>query len=1021
MGSVAHAIRAFVALLRLWLATTAAGLGEAGRVVGDGARRSWVATLDASSDARGRLSWVLADARATIDRFVDALSTILETLARGAVSNWRRAAVASRAASRRCVDAIDLALGALLANMLGVFRVVVGALDRGGRSALAAVAELARWFSTTTRLTIGRGRRKLSRAGSVCRLTVRRGVARAWTRIASASRAACAAVWSALCTVFWNARMVASRASAAARRAATRLVAGVTLRLALERADAARRVTRSLDAARDNLARTVRFARVRKAVEHDSDDDNDDDDEVEERRLPVRRRPQTPSARYEPSTPHTPRTPRTPRTARSPPPSRSRYGTRSATRQDARRWTRRVIVTFDEAATRVVSAVDPRPAVVRSLRPLSEIVARLAVWLASTLADAARTFRVRVARFARRRESAAYARRHPTRLGAARGWRRRAEATLAPIVANVRGGFASIVSIVAHVVGASFAALAVAKRAVEEAAESRRARIREKAARRVDPALADGAAPTSPSVRGRYATRHATREASKSVLLRVGETFRRLGVRSERAASAIGGAAREWIARNAPTTPDGRRRFDVVVLASACLLPVAYAYRHAIRASGLRHLIGITTVICALCYVATKRLVGVVQRLTLKRGMFGYDINKRGTPAGEVKVPEAAGLAPAAVFLASLTVLQCVHLLVGGEEAKEWAVEHNSALATIGFAVFLGFVDDVLELPWRAKMILPAFASLPLLLSYAGSTTILVPRPLRAILRRLPFLVDPDDPAAIDLLELGPLYYLYMFLLAIFCTNSINIHAGINGLEAGQSAVIAAAMVLLDVSTIASTGMRAPEVGEDLTASMTPFEASKRALALAQALGSKSPIARRAMETAQELSQMDVTGAAMHDAHVFSLCLTAPFLACTLGLLAHNWYPSKVFVGDTYTYFAGMTLGVAGILGHYSETLVLFFLPQIANFLYSAPQLFKFVPCPRHRLPRLEVETGLLYPSLVSSEPGETRTNMNLVNLFLRILGPQTERTLCLALLTLQAGCCAAGFALRALLTGTWK
>ena len=42
------------------------------------------------------------------------------------------------------------------------------------------------------------------------------------------------------------------------------------------------------------------------------------------------------------------------------------------------------------------------------------------------------------------------------------------------------------------------------------------------------------------------------------------------------------------------------------------------------------------------------------------------------------------------------------------------------------------------------------------------------------------------------------------------------------------------------------------------------------------------------MEKAQMLSQVDVTGAAMHDAHVFSLCLTAPFLACTLGLLAHN-------------------------------------------------------------------------------------------------------------------------------------
>lgn len=62
-------------------------------------------------------------------------------------------------------------------------------------------------------------------------------------------------------------------------------------------------------------------------------------------------------------------------------------------------------------------------------------------------------------------------------------------------------------------------------------------------------------------------------------------------------------------------------------------------------------------------------------------------------------------------------------------------------------------------------------------------------------------------------------------------------------------------------------------------------------------------------------------------------------------------YPSRVFVGDTYCYFAGMTFAVVGILGHFSKTLLLFFLPQIINFLYSCPQLFKFVPCPRHRLP----------------------------------------------------------------------
>ena len=62
-------------------------------------------------------------------------------------------------------------------------------------------------------------------------------------------------------------------------------------------------------------------------------------------------------------------------------------------------------------------------------------------------------------------------------------------------------------------------------------------------------------------------------------------------------------------------------------------------------------------------------------------------------------------------------------------------------------------------------------------------------------------------------------------------------------------------------------------------------------------------------------------------------------------------YPANVFVGDTFCYFAGITFAVAGIHGHYSKTLLLFFIPQIINFLYSIPQLFKFVPCPRHRLP----------------------------------------------------------------------
>ena len=63
-------------------------------------------------------------------------------------------------------------------------------------------------------------------------------------------------------------------------------------------------------------------------------------------------------------------------------------------------------------------------------------------------------------------------------------------------------------------------------------------------------------------------------------------------------------------------------------------------------------------------------------------------------------------------------------------------------------------------------------------------------------------------------------------------------------------------------------------------------------------------------------------------------------------------YPSAWFCGDTFCYFSGMTFAVVAILGHFSKTMLLFFIPQVANFIYSVPQLFRFVPCPRHRLPR---------------------------------------------------------------------
>ncbi len=38
----------------------------------------------------------------------------------------------------------------------------------------------------------------------------------------------------------------------------------------------------------------------------------------------------------------------------------------------------------------------------------------------------------------------------------------------------------------------------------------------------------------------------------------------------------------------------------------------------------------------------------------------------------------------------------------------------------------------------------------------------------------------------------------------------------------------------------------------------------------------------------------------------------------------------------------GMTFAVTGILGHFSKTLLLFFIPQVINFLISFPQYNTF-------------------------------------------------------------------------------
>lgn len=380
----------------------------------------------------------------------------------------------------------------------------------------------------------------------------------------------------------------------------------------------------------------------------------------------------------------------------------------------------------------------------------------------------------------------------------------------------------------------------------------------------------------------------------------------------------------------------------------------------------------ILVVLSIFAYLITDKLVPRVKILLIKAGLYGIDLCK----TDKNKIPEAVGVVSGCVFL--VTSFLFIPIVFGHGLMDTLNFPHKdfaellAALLSICCMLLLGFADNVLDLRWRYKILLPTVASLPLLVVYYvnfNSTTFAVPIPFRQWLG--------------SSVNIGYFYYLYMTVLAVFCTNAINILAGINGLEAGQSVVIGLSIVIFNII----------ELNGD-----------------------------------------------QYKNHCFSLQIMIPYLATTLALLKHNWYPSEIFVGDTFCYASGMTFAVVGILGHFSKTVLLFFLPQLINVIYSVPQLLHVIPCPRHRLPKYNAETDTVEASRViiakkdmslltqsilhvlnslyiidKIEDNESIkiNNMTLINFFLIHLGPMSELMLTKRLLIFQIFCSCIAFIVR--------
>ena len=445
-----------------------------------------------------------------------------------------------------------------------------------------------------------------------------------------------------------------------------------------------------------------------------------------------------------------------------------------------------------------------------------------------------------------------------------------------------------------------------------------------------------------------------------------------------------------------------------------------------IQDTSVMFLIGANLLLSILGSFLTHHLIKEMSYLFIKADLSGRDLSKKGKP----RIPEAIGVIASAVYLIVMFLFIPVPFLSQyittntsssdtpstntssfdnlNNAISYELVNYLAAMLSICCMIFLGFADDVLDLRWRHKLLLPTLASLPLLMVYllsGDSTWVTLPRfdficdVLKSQVGPLTFLPIKDRNGLIfDLWRLCPrgqpvnlslFFYVYILLLAVFCTNAINILAGINGLEVGQSVIISGCILIY--------------------------------------------------------SMLQIPNVTMDSLTLFRFSVTCPFLGVSLALLWHNWYPASVFVGDTYCNFAGMVLAVIGILGHFSKTLLLFFIPQILNFILSIPQLFGWIPCPRHRLPKWNESTNLLGMSYtgpfrinslpimgrvsfkllttfklvhVKTEQGQDKdmvdmSNLTLINLALKVFGPQHEAKLTWIMLLGQVLFSLAGFVVK--------
>jgi len=156
-------------------------------------------------------------------------------------------------------------------------------------------------------------------------------------------------------------------------------------------------------------------------------------------------------------------------------------------------------------------------------------------------------------------------------------------------------------------------------------------------------------------------------------------------------------------------------------------------------------------------------------------GITGLDLHKPGSPA----IAECGGVILILAYLMGLFVF-----IPFINEAL--SLEIIGAAATVLFASFIGFVDDIYETRWRIKVLTPLIGTVPLIVMRLGRTTMWTP---------------------IGFVDFGVFFYfLILPFIVTASANAVNMFAGLNGQEAGSSTIMATALLFLSVRLVKPLG-----------------------------------------------------------------------------------------------------------------------------------------------------------------------------------------------------------------------